>query len=152
MAEEETIPRDVGKMWGSLRELKAWIEGKFREIEVILLGAAGDNGLNGRLKAIEARVDETESDVRRVEAWGKDTVHNLWNERRPLECLGLPEIEKLRAEVDKRFGDLARESTELKKTRLVMLGAIATSFITTIGVIIAALVNSGAAKHIVKGG
>lgn len=126
---EQHHDRDFGELRGLLREFRAWTEGKFREIEVILTGATGDNGLQGRLRFVDKEVKALEEEFRDTKTWALD----LWNVQRPANCIGQKAVTDLEARMNARFDAIEKGSVELRKARFAMWGAIAVALLTTMG-------------------
>lgn len=151
--------RDIGKIWGALREYKAWAEGKAREFEVVLLGPDHDNGLRGDLRALhadhaetKAKLDLLEKDVMDTRAWGQ----RLWDveRHRPGGCLGKEALEALRAElaaekaaeielIREERAESMKERIESRRTRLTMIGSIAVALIASVGSVVVAVIYAG---------
>jgi len=140
------IPRDVGKLWGEVRTLRAWAEGKVREFEVVLTGQQGDNGLRGNIRDLAADVKAQHLEVERVDAAVSDLAdkcrHFVEVDRyQPGGCLGVTEVKKLRTELDKEREKRERESQEMQKLRIGLITAVLVAMLTTAGNVAVALIN-----------
>lgn len=121
----DTIPRDEGKQWGAIhelrgaiKELRAWVEGVIDKLMVILTGVNGDNGLRGDIKTLNSRVAATEHEISRVEKWGQE----LWHEKREPTCIG----KKLLHDYEQRhIADHDRELEEREASTQMITSAIA---------------------------
>jgi hypothetical protein len=145
--DEDQVVRDVGKIWGALREFRAWAEGKFREFEVIMLGPDLGNGLKGDLRALrtdhadtKSKLDDLASELAATKAWGQ----HIWEVDRPEHCIGkiaVADLEsRLKADADLRTAELR----ENRKVRLAMTGTVIVAGMTSITSIIVAIINQGA--------
>lgn len=145
---ESEDARDIGKIWGALRELKAWAEGKVREFEILILGPDKGNGLRGDMKALHSdhaetkeRIEAVARDVAEARAWGQ----RLWEVERhqPGNCLGRVAVQDLRDELDSEAEERRVERTEMRRTRMMMLTSIIVAALTALASVVVAIINAG---------
>jgi hypothetical protein len=148
---DEEMPRDIGKLWGAIKSLegtmetmRAWADGQVERLMLVLVGLDGGNGLKGDIRVLSARVEKTETEIVRLEAWG----HKLWDVDRPAECIGAIAVEALEARL--KAQELARaaerqlherELDALQRARIAMIGAILASAMAAIGSVVVALIT-----------
>jgi len=143
---EDTIPRETGKLWGALREIRAWMEGKVREFEVILFGADGDNGMRGTIRELKDDRDKTDMKLEEVDkkvdaavAWGK----HLWEVERhqPGQCIGRAAVEALEKRLAEATATQEKDRRDMRKTRNAMLVAFCGMMVSSATAIVVALIN-----------
>ena len=110
--------RDVGKLWGAVREIKALLEGGLKEIRTYL---------EGRLTRIEGDFSRTERRVEAVEANLKSEVARLekladkiWEEDRPAACIGKSLLEQYKREEEMKENynvDMVRLASDAKTAK-----------------------------------
>jgi hypothetical protein len=126
---DDQQPKEIGKIWGFIKELKATVFGHKREIEIILVGQTGNNGLTGDIKKIIQRQDGME-----------DTMNNMIATHIGTCPVAEQIKEKEKKQIDgRRFADKA--ALELQKARIAMIGAVTGSVIVAICGIIVALIS-----------
>ena len=161
--------RDIGKLWGAVKELK-----------VALVGINGDNGLRGEMKdfitvmrdrmdgqdealaELAKKLDESakhhDEELDRIDKKVNDAVswgHNLWEKERHLPggCIGkkalaefeLKLIDEMKSEKKRQLEERRHTDTlaiEMVKSRRAMLAAIIVSIISTIGAITVAIISA----------
>lgn len=171
MDEEDLIPRDTGKLWGEVRDLRGQVNtsraelmGELKNLQQLVVGYNGDNGLKGQVMLLIARINEVdghvahlakeeiriegalnlghnvlEGKIRDVDAY----VHQIWEKERfmPGVCIGKKGVDDLRDEIKaeeaQRMLLVTQDRREAKRLMFAMLGSILTSLIaaaTAIGV------------------
>jgi len=161
--------RDIGKLWGAVKELK-----------VALVGIDGSNGLRGEMKdfitvmrdrmdgqdeslaelanKLDSSAKRNDEEMARIDKKVDDAVnwgHNLWERERHLPggCIGkkalaefeLKLIDEMKAEKKKQLEERRHTDTlaiEMVKSRRAMLAAIIVSVVSTIGAIIVAVISA----------
>ena len=118
-------PKETGKIWGYMREMKATMEGNHKTLMMLLVGPNGENGLNGLAK--------TNNKLIKILDERLDTHINSHT----TDCIG----SALLKEHEKKHNENIKEETagrrysdglavELRKSRIAMIGAIAVALIT----------------------
>jgi CTP-dependent riboflavin kinase len=131
--------RDIGKLWGFARELKAWTEGKLRELEILFIGVDGSNGLRGDLRELKCtvntlsdKIDDVEKEVKEAWQWGKDAYYI--ERHKDGQCIG-------KAALDKYLETQKKETESLKKARYALYTGL-----------LVALVSAGATVYATSSG
>lgn len=146
---EETIDRDLGKALGRIAEFRAWAEGKVREVEIILMGPTGDNGIRGNVRELKAdhedtkkRLDRVDEDLREAKAWGR----RVWEVERhePGKCIGSVRVEELRADLKAKDEREDARMAEHRRLTYMMMGSIIVSLLTVAGNIAVAFITAAA--------
>jgi hypothetical protein len=151
--DDDNQSRDIGKLWGAIKSfegtletLHVWAEGQIERVMLVLVGLNGSNGIKGDIRDLTTRVETTETEIMRLEAWG----HKLWDVDRPALCLGIVAVEALEAKL--KAQELARvterqlherELDALQRARIAMLGAILASAMAAIGSVVVAVISRG---------
>lgn len=135
-ADSARVVRDIGKLWGAVREMRAWVEGKLRELEIALIGIDGGNGLRGNIQKNTERIDSLEHQVVAGIEWGT----RLWDVERhkPGGCIGKLAVEELEARLLLDAESREKEVIETRRTRYAMLTGLGVALITSIAPIIMA--------------
>jgi hypothetical protein len=131
--------RDIGKLWGFARELKAWAEGKVREVEIILIGVDGTNGLRGNIRKLEETVDVQAHQLQAGIEWG----NRVWEVERhkPGGCIGKELVGKLEARLAAEKTEMTALIVETRKARYAMLTGLGVGLIAAASPIILELVK-----------
>jgi hypothetical protein len=142
MADAEHIheqERDIGKLWGFARELKAWAEGKVREVEIILIGVDGTNGLRGNIRKLEEDVDIQGHQLQAGIEWG----NRVWEieRKKPGGCLGIEAVEKLEARLAAEHAATDKLILESRKARYTMLTGLGVGLLAAASPIVLELVK-----------
>ena len=137
----------VGKIWGEIRELRAWIEGELK----ILYG--NHDGTREESRELRIALVLLKEKLLHLEQWGKDTVNDLWHVKRPAECLGKEALEDYKREVEKQMADVVEKANmvsdimkaiaDSKKQITVALIGFAGVLVTVAAGIIVALITKG---------
>jgi hypothetical protein len=142
MADAEHIhenERDIGKLWGFARELKAWAEGKVREVEIILIGVDGTNGLRGNIRALEEKVETQAEKLQKGIEWGE----RVWEieRKKPGNCLGVEAVKALEARLAAERAATDKLILESRKARYTMLTGLGVGLLAAASPIILELVK-----------
>lgn len=153
--ESDMIPRDIGKIWGAIRELKA-----------ALIGIDGKNGLRGEVKlfAEETKKHLLEQDKKldNIGKW-KDSVENRFKfyleHERAATCVGVQalkeyiseleeittekEMEKKKEEEEQAAIEMNRETnkTNYNGQKLAMIALIISAVIASAGSVISTYIS-----------
>lgn len=133
---DDAVPRDIAKLWGFARESIAHIEGELSRIIDALFGRHGDNGINGTTKLLVRRMDAVEAEVREAKAWGL----RVWEVERhkPGACIG-------KAALDAHIASATRQSEELRKARLTLIGSLGVAALSVVSAVAVAVINKAPA-------
>jgi hypothetical protein len=128
--------KDIGKLWGELREFRAETDGRFEKIMLILTGVTGSNGMNGRIAHVEEKTDLLDHELRAVSEWGHKVVEvdrfkDGW-------CIGKKAVIDLEARLTKDAESREKETLEMRRTRYAMLTGFGVALITAAAPIVIA--------------
>lgn len=128
--------KDIGKLWGELREFRAETDGRFEKIMLILTGVTGSNGMNGRIAIVEEKTDLLDHELRAVSEWGHrvvevDRFKDGW-------CIGKKAVVDLEARLTKDAESREKETLEMRRTRYAMLTGFGVALITAAAPIVIA--------------
>ena len=128
--------KDIGKLWGELREFRAETEGRFEKIMLILTGVTGSNGMQGRIAIVEEKTDLLDHELRAVSEWGHKVVEvdrfkDGW-------CIGKKAVVDLEARLTKDAESREKETLEMRRTRYAMLTGFGVALITAAAPIVIA--------------
>lgn len=120
--------KDIGKLWGEMREFRAETDGRFERIMLILTGTTGTNGMQGRIAHVEEKEDLLEHELRAVTEWGHrvvevDRFKDGW-------CIGKKAVIDLEARLTRDAESRERETVEMRRTRYAMLTGFGVALIT----------------------
>ena len=131
--------RDIGKIWGELREFRAETEGRFREIMQILVGHDGTNGLSGRVAVTEEKIDSHDHQIAAGIDWGKRIIEV--ERHKPGWCKGVNALDEYKAATAREIEARERETVELKKSRHAMIAGLGAAVLTAAASVIVAVLR-----------
>lgn len=131
--------RNIGRLWSTVTELKT-----------IISGTAGVPGIYSEIQKISKRLEEQEQKttkkINKMMLMQKDignTLNNYFKLERQQTCYGIKALEVFKKEQGDQCKAVEKQSTELKKARLTVIGAIIVALITTVSGIIPIIINKG---------